>query len=180
MKMNGLYLKYYCTVLMPHWSHSRQNSAESQVLPVTANKKGVFESNRWDTYVLLSFIQTFISVAVLSSILISHAIPGLHFKGNGNVKAGCCGGSGDGGDNSLSSSSASSFTTSLLSSLISMICVDVSRSGVVAFAFALALAFSRESSEKSSSDVIKLWRLSKFDKLTVCCNGLKSSENWKQ
>lgn len=97
-------------------------------------------------------------------------MPGPHFVagncGSDNCDGSCdSGGGGGGGDNDDDGDVKSSFN--FVSNLISMICVNASRCG----------AFSSESSEKSSSDVIKLWRFfSKFDKLTVCCNGLKSSE----
>lgn len=97
-------------------------------------------------------------------------MPGPHFSA-GNCGSDSCdcscdndSGGGGGGDNDDVGDVMSSFN--LVSNLISMICVSASRCG----------AFSSESSEKSSSDVIKLWRFfSKFDKLTVCCNGLKFS-----
>lgn len=97
-------------------------------------------------------------------------MPGPHFNA-GNCGSDSCDGScdndsggGGGGDNDDVGDVISSFN--FVSNLISMICVNASRCG----------AFSSESSEKSSSDVIKLWRFfSKFDRLTVCCNGLKFS-----
>lgn len=103
------------------------------------------------------------STSILLSNLISHAMPGPHLVAGNCDSLISCGGGG-GGDNDDVGDVMSSFT--FVSNLISMICVNASRCG----------AFSSESSEKSSSDVIRLWRFfSKFDKLTVCCNGLKSS-----
>lgn len=111
------------------------------------------------------------STSRFSSNLISQAMPGPHFNagscGSDSCDASCesAGGGGGGGDNDDDGDVISSL--SFVSNLISMICVNASWGG----------AFSSESSEKSSSDVIKLWRFfSKFDKLTVCCNGLKSAE----